>query len=123
MIDDVKCPYCGAGQEINHDDGFGYEENVFHEQECRNCEKTFVFQTTISYYYEAYEAPCKNGGEHKLDPIHGHPAEIYKYRFRCEYCGEEVITDKEAHKQAWDKYFSDLAAQREANKLSETQRG
>ena len=31
-------------QDINHDDGYGYEEDVTHEQECSNCEKTFVFR-------------------------------------------------------------------------------
>ena len=24
---DVECPYCGAEIEINHDDGYGYEED------------------------------------------------------------------------------------------------
>ena len=27
MYSDVECPYCGAEQEINHDDGYGYDEN------------------------------------------------------------------------------------------------
>jgi len=27
---DVECPYCGAEQEINHDDGQGYDEDVLH---------------------------------------------------------------------------------------------
>ena len=40
---DVECPYCGTGQEINHDDGYGYEEDDPHEQSCPHCDKTFVF--------------------------------------------------------------------------------
>jgi len=123
MSDDVKCPYCGVGQEINHDDGYGYEENEYHEQTCGDCGKTFVFQTSIIYYYEAYVAPCKNGESHKLLPICGHPAELCAYKFRCEYCGEEVITDVDAHKQAYSKYFKDLKAQREAREQSETKKG
>jgi len=34
MIETVNCPYCGAEQEICHDDGYGYEEDVLHQQEC-----------------------------------------------------------------------------------------
>lgn len=64
-MSDVECPYCGKGQEINHDDGAGYEEGCLHEQECSDCEKTFTFYTTISFDYEAYKADCLNGGEHK----------------------------------------------------------
>lgn len=66
MSDDVECPYCGEGQEINHDDGYGYEEGERHEQECSDCEKTFVFTTSISYYYEAEKADCLNGEQHVL---------------------------------------------------------
>ena len=28
---DCECPYCGEDQEINHDDGYGYEENGVYE--------------------------------------------------------------------------------------------
>lgn len=67
-MSDVECPYCGAGQEINHDDGYGYEEDKVFEQECTNCEKTFAFTTSISFYHEATKADCLNGGEHKYKP-------------------------------------------------------
>jgi hypothetical protein len=33
-MSDVKCPYCGTEQEINHDDGYGYDEGKYYEQEC-----------------------------------------------------------------------------------------
>lgn len=49
---DATCPYCGADQEINHDDGYGYEEDVAYEQECPGCEKTFVFFTQVSFTYD-----------------------------------------------------------------------
>jgi hypothetical protein len=65
-MNDIECPYCGAGQDICHDDGFGYEEDLRHEQECGSCGKTFVFTTSISFYYEAAKADCLNGEPHKL---------------------------------------------------------
>lgn len=27
---DVECPYCGKGLDIDHEDGYGYEEGVTH---------------------------------------------------------------------------------------------
>ena len=57
---DVYCPYCDAEQEINHDDGFGYEEGIKHEMQCSECKKNFVFTTSISYNYEAEKATLKN---------------------------------------------------------------
>jgi len=56
---DVECPYCECGQEICHDDGYGYEEGVYHEQQCSDCGKTFVFKTSISFDYEVSKANLK----------------------------------------------------------------
>ena len=53
-MSDVKCPYCGLEQSINHDDGYGYEENEDHEQTCKKCDKPFIFTTTISFSYDVY---------------------------------------------------------------------
>ena len=61
---DVKCPYCGAEQEINHDGGYGHEEDVKHEQECVQCEKEFMFKTMVSYSYGVY---CQDG-DHEMEP-------------------------------------------------------
>lgn len=66
-MSDIECPECGYGQQIDHDDGYGYEEGVLHEQECPECEKTFVFTTSISFYYEAHKAPCLNGASHRTE--------------------------------------------------------
>lgn len=63
---DIECPYCNAGIEICHDDGFGYKEDQPHEYECGECEKKFVFHTSISFDYEASKADCLNGGPHDL---------------------------------------------------------
>ena len=93
MSDDVKCPYCNKWQEIDHDDGYGYDEGVLHKQECDSCEKTFAYNTSISYCYSAYQADCLNGGSHKLRTrasiqTDGEPRPI------CEDCGEIVEEEK-----------------------------
>lgn len=62
---DVDCPYCGAELEICHDDGFGYSEDELHEMECPECEKYFVFETSIIFSYEARKADCLNGAPHR----------------------------------------------------------
>lgn len=86
MSKDIECPYCGHEQDINHDDGYGYEEDTNHQQECGKCEKTFIFNTSISFWYDAYKADCLNGGEHIYKPIPTAPA--YFTKMRCELCEE-----------------------------------
>lgn len=88
MNNDVECPYCGAGQEINHDDGHGYEEDRLHQQECRDCEKTFTFYTSIHYSYSASKADCLNGGEHKYKQTKTYPVRFQ--RLRCSECEHEI---------------------------------
>ena len=91
---DIECPYCGQGQEINHDDGYGYEEDEYHEQECSNCEKSFVFTTSIHFYYDASKADCLNGKDHKYKATMTVPRQYT--RMRREDCGEErKPTDEE----------------------------
>lgn len=51
-MSDVMCPYCQTEQEINHDDGYGYEEGEEYEQECRDCGATFYYTSSIVYNYE-----------------------------------------------------------------------
>ena len=112
MMKDVKCPYCNEWQEICHDDGYGYEEDTYHEQECGNCEKTFVFTTTTSFYYNATQAPCKNGGEHDWNQIIGFPEEAFIGKFRCAYCDEEEDREPEKRKAATNAYLDNLAKAR-----------
>jgi hypothetical protein len=81
---DVRCPYCKAGQEINHDDGYGYDEGVKHTQECYQCGKTFVFETEISFDYEVSKADCLNDGEHDYQPIPTSPKEYTQ--MKCVNC-------------------------------------
>lgn len=83
---DVKCPYCGEWQEINHDDGYGYQEDETYHQECSDCEKTFTFTTNISFSYEADKAACLNGGEHKYKSSFTYPREYTKmYCTMCDH--------------------------------------
>ena len=88
-MEDVECPYCGKWQEINHDVGYGYEENRTYEQECSDCDKVFVYTTAITFYYDAEQAPCLNGGEHDWKAIKGWPEEYFVGKQRCRVCEEE----------------------------------
>ena len=38
-MSDMNCPYCNAEQDVNHDDGEGYDESQKHEHECSECGK------------------------------------------------------------------------------------
>jgi rubredoxin len=85
MHNDMKCPYCGAGQKVFHDDGHGLEEDTPHEHGCRECGKYFVFHTTINYDYEPRKADCLNNGEHQLKMSNTYPRR--HSRMRCKDCG------------------------------------
>lgn len=78
-MSDVKCPYCETGQEINHDDGYGYEEGEHHTQECTNCEKEFEFTSMMSYDYSVY---CKDNKDHVMEPF----GDQWPYMFQCKNC-------------------------------------
>ena len=94
--DDVECPYCEKWQGIDHDDGAGYEEDVLHQQECRDCGKIFVFTTSIIYSYGAEKADCLNEGEHTFEKIGRYPVIIGgKVGIRCSQCDEEMEIDFE----------------------------
>ena len=80
------CPYCGEPQEINHDDGYGYDENGIHHQQCGDCDKYFTFQTCIHFSYDLAQADCLNGGEHKFKASFTVPIEYT--RMECVQCGE-----------------------------------
>lgn len=95
MSRDTDCPYCGAAVEINHDDGYGYEEDMLYQQECEVCAKTFVFRTSISLSYEPRQADCLNGAEHQWERTTTLPPEFA--RLRCAVCEEEKPLPKEAN--------------------------
>jgi len=91
---DINCPYCDAELEVNHDDGFGYNENVKHQMECDECGKNFVFETVISFSYYPEKADCLNGAKHNYKLTHTCPKEFSK--MNCSDCDDErELTDKE----------------------------
>jgi len=94
MNNDLECPYCEKGLEVNHDDGFGYEENVNHEMECYYCKKSFVFQTSISFHYEPSKADCLNGIPHEYKLTRTSPNEFSM--MRCTMCDDKrEMTEEE----------------------------
>ena len=103
MSKDIECPYCGAEQDICHDDGYGYDEDTIHKQYCSNCEKTFGYTTVISYYYDVLTLPCANGGEHELEPTITWPKSYT--RMCCKFCDEKRWpTDEEREKYGIPKF-------------------
>lgn len=81
-MSDIECPYCGYWQEINHDDGYGYEEDCTHEQECVDCERVFKYTTSISYSYSTY---CDESVvPHNWEECVTNPD--YLFCSRCEAC-------------------------------------
>lgn len=91
-MSDINCPYCDAEIEINHDDGAGYAEDEIHEQRCDECDKMFVFTTSIHFSYSPSKADCLNDGEHRYKRTTTFPPEFA--RMRCEDCGDEKPIDK-----------------------------
>lgn len=105
---DIECPYCETEQDINHDDGYGYDENEVFEQECGSCGKTFVYTTHTSHSYDASKADCKNGGEHNLKKKHIFPEEFGVGVMLCADCGDDIVVDSEARDKAIKEYFEEL---------------
>jgi len=77
-MSDVTCPYCGTEQEINHDDGYGYEEDGEYEQGCASCGKDFRFSTSIMYHYTVY---CQEK-DHEMECA----GEKWPDMFECKNC-------------------------------------
>lgn len=90
----TTCPYCGASVEINHDGGYGFDEEVLHQQTCGRCGKIFTYYTGVIYQYEPRKADCLNGGEHRYKQRIVTPA-IFAYK-ECLACGDrQPSTDDE----------------------------
>lgn len=89
-MSDMECPYCGADQDVCHDDGFGYDESVKHEYQCSSCDKYFIFMTSISFHYEAEKADCLNGADHEMVEVCSSARNIWPDWKRCKHCEHEV---------------------------------
>lgn len=86
MYSDVECPYCEKQQEINHDDGYGYDESELYQQTCEFCDKIFTFTTSIHFSHYAEKADCLNGGECVYQRVATAPIEYTT--MRCTMCDE-----------------------------------
>ena len=86
-MSDITCPYCDHDQEVNHDDGANYDEDKTNQMECYECEKTFVFQTCISFDYYPEKADCLNGGNHDFKATHTVPRQYTK--MQCTACNDK----------------------------------
>jgi len=90
-MSDIECPYCKEDQEIDHDDGYGYEEDELHQQECPHCFKYFTYTTSIMYYYESHKADCLNGAEHKWREVANRYIFRDAGRYKCDICNEQKL--------------------------------
>jgi uncharacterized protein with PIN domain len=81
---DTNCPYCNTEIDINHDDGYGYDENKTHQQYCGKCDKNFIYGTSISFYYEVSKADCLNDGNHDFKPTKTFPE--FMKEMECTMC-------------------------------------
>ena len=99
----ATCPYCEKENEINHDDGYGFDEDEIYEQQCDHCDKHFAYYTSISYSYSTRRADCLNGRKHKRERTRSYPPQYA--RWRCTYCGDEkplTIAQKEQAIAMWE---------------------
>ena len=108
---DLQCPYCQTEQVVCHDDGHGYEENEKHQMQCSNCDKHFVFETSIIFYYEAEKADCLNDGNHQYKLNHASPS-VFTC-MECALCDQKrELTDDERISlkiQTRKEYFDNLS--------------
>jgi hypothetical protein len=86
MSKDLRCPYCDHAQDVNHDDGMGYDE-CFNEMQCSACDRYFTFNTYVLYSYESEKADCLNRGFHNYKLTKTHPKPLSK--MQCSMCGRE----------------------------------
>jgi hypothetical protein len=93
---EIECPYCNQWTELNHDDGYGYEEGETFNDECEHCSRVFVYTSSMTWYFDARQAPCKNAQPHDWQQIIGYPKEAFIGRFRCTFCDEEERRDEPA---------------------------
>jgi len=100
---DTECPYCGEGVNIDHDDGYGYEEDGTFEQECNKCYRTFNFSTSISYHYETEIILCLYEREHKFI---SKPENLYPDGKICSVCEIEELGKVDEVK--WEAFLANI---------------
>lgn len=92
-MDEVKCPYCGFEQYVDHEDGYGFKEDEINIQACPLCDKYFAYVTTVTYSYDVRKCDCQNDGNHKWELTMTSPKCFSK--MHCAECGEEREPTKE----------------------------
>ena len=94
MNKDLQCPLCGEWQQVDHDDGMGYDQDVMHNQECSDCGNIFGFKTYISFSYDPVKTDCLNDGNHKWKLSHTYPRKFSQ--MYCDFCEERRdLTEEE----------------------------
>lgn len=102
---DVNCPYCGEEIDIDHEDGYGYQQDTTHQQECEHCGKTFTYTTAVTFSYEVEKADCLNGeAAHFYRMSHTFPRDCAV--LRCDVCHEEIRPSQRVLKHHVKRNFS-----------------
>ena len=100
-MDEIECPYCGYTYDLCHDDGAFYNTNEEpEEEECPECEKTYLVTPSISWHFEAQKADCLNGESCTMERAgtslhHRLPEGTKAGRYTCETCYKEEYRDEE----------------------------
>ena len=106
----VECPYCGEEKEIDHTVEEYYDQEKTHQIQCGNCEKYFVFTTSISFFYSSEKADCLNDGNHYYVPTHTYPKAFTE--MRCCMCDDtRELTNEERTSlgiETTEEYFKSL---------------
>ncbi len=105
-MSDFNCPYCEKPIEVCHDDGEFYEQDRLHRMECPHCDKTLVFNTTISVDHEAFKADCLNGAAHQYKETQAWPR-IARV-LRCATCEDEKPLPEEVRAEYRKEFEADL---------------
>jgi len=119
MIDDAKCPYCGAEQDIDISDLKEhqlFDTDTKYEQECDTCEQTFGFKIHVNVSYSTFAADCLNGGSHDWYIQECHPK--FMTRRVCNNCSEEEYVYSVFQRDEMSKeYFKQLEEKHGKNEI------
>ncbi len=91
--EEIICPYCEHAYDLNHDDGAFYTDGGSEKEECPQCEKSFLVESSVSWSFDAVIAECLNDGNHKWKKEYNE-MNIKNYpplaeREACDVCGEK----------------------------------
>jgi len=92
-MSDFNCPYCKKEGEIDYDDGdFFKDSDEGIKYECGWCDKTYLVNVSISFYYEGvcteegHEwGPYKRFGSSESEKMKAHNKSMEEHLW-CEHC-------------------------------------